>query len=103
VVFQGAVIAQETRRAVVGSQHDIQPAVGVEIKEGTTASDQWPKKVRPDTRFGHGLEQALVVACVPKELRGLGMGLPCLYPGDLRFDVAIAGEQVEPAIVIVIE
>ena len=46
---------------------------------------------------------AAVRAGIPEELRGLRVGLAFLNLADLLLEVAIGGEQIQPAIEIVVE
>ena len=94
------VVAQQERRAVVLGQHYVQIAVPVEIEVGTAPADDRLEQVRAARRGGHRLED---FTGVPEQLCGLFVGLVRLQLGDVRVDVAVGREDVEPAVEVVVE
>ena len=57
----------------------------------------------PDASAVTGSKSRCRVAGVPEQLRRLGVLLARLDLRDLRFEVAVADEQVEPAVEVVVE
>ena len=103
MVLEVAVVAEDERRAAVGAEDHVEVAVAVEVGVGDSAADE-------------RLEQVLAGGCVRSPARsgrsrpvfqkswaGWAYLSPARDLGDLRLDVAVAGQQVEPAVEVVVE
>src|SRR6267378_1601170 len=103
-MIQVLIVPEQKGRTANLSQDDIQITVAVDISIGGTAAHDWLEKILSSfpLRNWHKA-RAAGRARVPKELRGLGIGLALLNLADLLLQMAIRGEHVESAIQIVIE
>ncbi|MFM1942444.1 MAG: hypothetical protein RI897_1426 [Verrucomicrobiota bacterium] len=99
------VVAEEEGRAVDLGEDDVEVAVEVEVSVGGAASDDRGEEVCSGFGAGDGEEAGVGGGAVgvPEELGGLGVVLVGGDLFDIGFDVAVGGEEVEPAIEVVVE
>src|SRR5207244_6175666 len=76
--------------------------VAVDVGKRAAATDHGPEKIRPRITLCDRHEAGLARA-VPEELCGLFISLARLDQADVRLQVAITRQQIEPAIQVVIE
>src|SRR5436309_1018541 len=76
--------------------------VTVDVGKGAAAADHGPEEIRPRRTFRHRHEAGLARA-VPEELCGLFISLARLDQADVRLQVAVTCQEIEPAIQVVIE
>ena len=96
-----AAVLEQRRRAAVGGQHHVQVAVAVQVAVGGAAGDP-RRRGQVRDRVAGDLHEA-PLARVVEELRRLGVAHPRLDPLDLRVEVAVGQEEVEPAVQVVVE
>src|ERR1043165_3840553 len=104
MVAEALIVAQKQRWTADLSQHDVQVAIPINVrKRGATAYDRL-EKIRAAFGLGHGFKtHALFVAAIPEQLSGLTILLERIDAVYFRFQMAIGGENVQPAIEVVIE
>ena len=105
MMTQLLVVAEQPRRAVDLGQHDIEVTIAVQIGEGRAAADNGFEKVPAAFFRGDRHEASLRIdsASVPEELGGLAILLAGLGFFDVLVEMAVGGQQIEPAVQIVVE
>ena len=98
VAPRGRVVSKEASRSVVLDQDEVEVAIAVVVEVSATATDD--RREAFAARERHQFERLLVAACVAEQLRGLLVGLARLRGRDVRFEVPVAGEQIEAAIAV---
>src|SRR5829696_6874193 len=103
VVISKIVPQEEWSAAGLGEDH-IHVAIAVDISKGRTAANHRLEKVSACFVLRHRDKRfASVNAGVPEKLGGLRVLLARLHFPDLLFEVSVRGEEIEPAVEIVVE
>src|SRR5262249_40404619 len=90
----------EQRRSLRLEQENVEIAVAVDIGVGRAASDDRLEQARAGL---FGRDQGKAGAIIPEELGGLPIFLACLDLADFLFQMAVGGQQIQPAVEVVIE
>ena len=86
-------------------EHNVGVPIPVHVGKRRAAADDRFKNVRATfLRWsGHETASPATAARVPEQLRGLAVVLARLHFFDVRFDVPVGRQQIEPAVQIVVE